>query len=108
MVGVCVGVLLLPWHSAPFRSGVVSEGKYAFLLGVIGLALYALAARRHLDVRWWRLASLPLALGCLALSVHALNRREALGAIVSAVSAIAWLVVSRAPAERTRSHSDPD
>jgi hypothetical protein len=97
MVGICVGVLLLPWHSAPFRSGVLSEGKYALLLGVIGLALYVLAATRHLDVRWWQLASLPLALGCLALSAHALNRHPALGAIISAVSAIAWLVVSRRP-----------
>jgi hypothetical protein len=98
MVGICVGVLLLPWHSAPFRSGVLSEGKYALLLGVIGLALYALAATRHLDVRWWRLTSVPLALGCLALSVHALNGRAAVGAIVTAVSAVAWLVVSRRPA----------
>jgi hypothetical protein len=94
MVGVCVGVLFLPWHHA-FRSGVLSEGKYALLLGVIGLALYTLAATHHLDVRWWRLASVPLALGCLALSAHALNGYGALGASVTAVSAVAWLVVSR-------------
>ena len=94
MVGVCVGALLLPWHRA-FRSGVLSEGKYALILGLLGLGLYALAATRHLEVWWWRLASVPLALGCLAFSVHALNGYAALGAIVTAVSSAAWLVVSR-------------
>jgi hypothetical protein len=98
MVGVCVGAVLLPWHSAPFRSGVVSDGKYALLMGVIGLALYALAARLHLRLTWWRIASIPLALGCLALAIYALNGHGTLGAIVTAVSAIAWLVVSRRPA----------
>lgn len=98
MVGVCMGVLLLPWHSAPFRSGVLSDGKYALLLGVIGLLLYGLAATRHLQIKWWRLASIPLALGCLAIAVHALNGHAALGAIVTALSAVAWLVLSRRPA----------
>jgi hypothetical protein len=98
MVGVCVGVVLLPWQSAPFRSGVLGDGKYALLLGAIGLALYALAATQRLHIRWWRLASVPLALGCLALALHALNGHGALGAIVTAMSAVAWLMVARRPA----------
>jgi hypothetical protein len=94
MVGVCVGGLLLPWHRA-FRSGFLSEGKYVLILGLIGLGLYALGAAGRLDFRWWRLVSVPLAIGCLALSVHALNGYAAFGATVTAVSSVAWLVASR-------------
>ena len=101
MAGVCVGVLFLPWHRA-FQSGVLSEGRYALLLAGIGLALYWLAATPLLDVRWWRAASLPLGLGCLALALHALDGYGALGAVVTGVSAVAWLVVSR---RRSAGHS---
>jgi hypothetical protein len=98
MVAVCIGALL-PWDQAA-RSGVLDNGKYALLLGVIGLALYALAAARHLDVRWWRVASVPLGLGCLALSAEALDGYGASGAIVTAAAAVAWLVVSSRVATR--------
>jgi hypothetical protein len=93
MVAVCVGALL-PWEKAG-RSGVLEGGLFALLLGSIGLAAYALATTEHLDFRWWRIASVPLALGCIALSVVALNGYAALGAIVTTVGAVGWLVVVR-------------
>lgn len=94
MVVVCVGALL-PWDRAA-QSGILVEGRYALLLGVIGLALYGLAAVQYLDRRWWRFSSVPLAVACLALSAAALDGYGALGAIVTAVAAVAWLVaVSR-------------
>jgi len=93
MFAVCVGALL-PWSRAP-RSGVVGEGKYALALALAGLLVYALAAARHLDLRWWRVASLPLALGCLSLSVIALDGYGALGAVFVAAASVAWLAVAR-------------
>jgi hypothetical protein len=77
------------------RSGILSEGKYALALALAGLLIYALAAARRLDLRWWRITSVPLAVGCLALAVHALNGYGALGAIVTAVAAVAWLIASQ-------------
>jgi hypothetical protein len=94
MLAVCLGVLLLPWGRAP-RSGVLGDGKYALVLAFAGLLLCALAAAERLDLRWWRVISVPLAVGCLALAVHALNRYGALGAIVTAVAAVAWLVTAQ-------------
>ena len=98
MVAVCVGAML-PWDQAA-RSGVLGAGRYALLLGVIGLALHALAGVRHLDGKWWRVVSVPLALGCLVLAAAALNGHGAFGAIVTAVAAVGWLAVSR----RTQHH----
>jgi hypothetical protein len=94
MLAVCLGVLLLPWSRAP-RSGVLGDGKYALALALVGLLLYALAAAERLDLRWWRVMSVPLAVGCLALAVLALDGYGALGAIVTAVAAVAWLVTAR-------------
>jgi hypothetical protein len=93
MFAICVGALL-PWGSEP-RSGILDEGKYALALALAGLVVYALSVAEHLDLRWWRLASVPLALGCLSLAVIALNGYGALGAIVAAVAAVAWLVGAR-------------
>jgi hypothetical protein len=93
MFAVCLGALL-PWGRAP-RSGVVGEGRYAFALALAGLLVYALAATRDLDPRWWRFASVPLALGCLSLAVIALNGYGALGALVAAVASVAWLAAAR-------------
>jgi hypothetical protein len=98
MFAVCVGALL-PWGREP-RSGILNEGKYALALALAGLVMYALAAAQHLDLRWWRLASVPLALGCLSLAVIALNGYGALGAIVAALAAVAWLVGARRTAYR--------
>jgi hypothetical protein len=67
MFAVCVGALL-PWDREP-RSGILSEGRYALALALAGLLIYELAAAQHLDLRWWRRASVPLALGCLSLAV---------------------------------------
>jgi hypothetical protein len=94
MFAICLGVLLLPWGREP-RSGILSEGKYALALALAGLLIYALAAARRLDLRWWRITSVPLAVGCLALAVHDLNGYGALGAIVTAVAAVAWLIASQ-------------
>jgi len=94
MVAICVGVLLLPWGRAP-RSGILDEGRYAFALALAGLVIYALVAAGRLDLRWWRIASVPLAVGCLALAVHALNGYGAFGAIVTAVAAAAWVTTSQ-------------
>jgi hypothetical protein len=74
-------------------------GKYALLLAAAGIILYALTTTRRLDLRWWRIISVPLAFGCLALAVAALTGYGALGAIVTAVAAVAWMAVARrAPA----------
>ena len=93
MLVVCIGALL-PW-TASGRAGILGEGKYALVLGGAGLTLYALARLRQLAVRWWRAASVPLAFGCLAVSAFALKGYGALGAIVTAMAAVAWLATSR-------------
>lgn len=93
MIAVCFGASL-PWDQAA-RSGILGDGKYPFLFGIIGLTLYALAAVGHLDIRWWRVLSVQLALGCLALAAIALDGYGALGAIVTAMAAVAWLVLAR-------------
>jgi hypothetical protein len=93
MFAICVGTLL-PWGTEP-RSGILGEGKYALALALVGLVFYALSAAGHLDPRWWRLASLPLAIGCLLLAVIALKGYGALGAIVAAAAAVAWLLAAR-------------
>jgi hypothetical protein len=93
MFAICVGALL-PWGREP-RSGILDEGKYALALALVGLVVYTLSAAQHLDLRWWRLASVPLALGCLSLAVIALNGYGAPGAIVAAVASAAWLVIAR-------------
>jgi hypothetical protein len=74
---------------------MVGEGRYAFALALAGLLVYALTAARRLDPRWWQLASVPLALGCLSLAVLALNGYGALGAIVAALASVAWLLTTR-------------
>jgi hypothetical protein len=94
MFAICMGVLLLPWGRAP-RSGILGEGKYALALALTGLLIYTLVASGRLALRWWRITSVPLALGCLALALHALNGYGALGAIVTAVAAVAWLTTSQ-------------
>src|SRR5262245_59875005 len=86
MLALWVGALL-PWGRGP-RSGVLDEGKYALALALVGLVVYALAAAHHIDLRWWRLASVPLALGCLSLAAIALNGYGALGAIIAAVASV--------------------
>jgi ABC-type Na+ efflux pump permease subunit len=93
MAVVCVGALL-PW-TEPGRSGILGDGRYALVLAAIGLTLYALAGMKRLDHRWWRVSSVPLTLGCLAVSAVALKGHGALGAIVTAVAAVAWLAISR-------------
>jgi hypothetical protein len=94
MFAICAGVLLLPWSKAP-RSGILGDGKYALALALAGLIIYALSAAGRLDFRWWRITSGPLAVGCLVLAILALNGYGALGAIVTAVAAVAWLIVSQ-------------
>ncbi|PWU21270.1 MAG: hypothetical protein C5B48_11500 [Candidatus Rokuibacteriota bacterium] len=93
MIAVCVGALL-PWGRAP-QSGIVDTGKYALVLALAGLAVYAFAAAHQLDLRWWRLASVPLALGCLWVGLIALNGYGALGPIVAASASVAWLLTAR-------------
>jgi len=95
MLAICVGAIL-PWSEAS-RSGILGLGKYALALAVAGLILYALTATGRLDPRWWRLISVPLALGCLALAIAALAGYGTLGAIVTAVSAVAWIAAPRRP-----------
>lgn len=97
MVLVCVGGLL-PWTEAG-RSGLLGDGRYALVLGVIGLMLRASSTTWHPGLLWWRLASLPLALACLGLAASALNGYGALGALVTAAAATAWLVSSWRVAE---------
>jgi hypothetical protein len=102
MFAVCVGVVLLPW-SKELRSGILGEGKYALALALAlalaGLLIYAVAASGRLDLRWWRLTSVPLAAGCLVLAVRALNGYGAPGAIVTAAAAVAWLIGSQRRAD---------
>ena len=89
---VCVGALL-PWGKES-RSGLLGGGAYALVLALAGLVVYGLCVAKHLDPRWWRLASVPLALGCLSFAVLALNGYGALGALVAAAASVAWLVVA--------------
>jgi hypothetical protein len=91
MIAVCVGVLLLPWSREP-RSGILGEGRYALALAVVGLLTYAVGNARHTDLRVWRTMSIPLAIGCLLIALHALNGYAALGALVTAIAALMWLV----------------
>jgi hypothetical protein len=101
VLAICVGALL-PWSRAP-RSGIMGLGKYALLLAAAGIILYALTTTRRLDLRWWPIISVPLAFGCLALAVAALTGYGALGAIVTAVAAVAWMAVARrAPATASK------
>jgi hypothetical protein len=93
MVAACFGVLL-PW-GRDFQSGLLGEGKYALALALVGFLLYALSAAELLALRWWRIVSVPLAIGCLAIAMDALNGYGSAGAIVTAVAAVAWLVASR-------------
>ena len=92
MLAVCVGALL-PWAREP-RSGILDGGKYALALALAGLIVHALSVAEHLGLRWWRLASMPLGLGCLSLAVIALNGYGASGAIVAALASVAWLTAA--------------
>jgi hypothetical protein len=95
MIAVCVGVLLLPWSREP-RSGILGEGRYALALALalalVGLLTYAVGSARRTDLRVWRTISIPLAIGCLLIALHALNGYGALGALVTAIAALMWLV----------------
>jgi hypothetical protein len=91
MIAVCVGVLLLPWSREP-RSGILGEGRYALALALVGLLTYAVGSARQTGLRVWRTMSIPLAIGCLLIALHALNGYGALGALVTAIAAVAWLV----------------
>jgi hypothetical protein len=91
MIAVCVGVVLLPWSRGP-RSGILGEGRYALALALVGLLIYAIESLRHTDLRVWRTMSVPLAIGCLLIAVAALNGYGALGVLVTAIAAVAWLV----------------
>ena len=88
--------VLLPWSREP-RSGLLGDGKYALTCAVAGLLIYALVAAGRVALYWWRIASVPLALACLALSTLALNGYGALGGIVTAAAAVAWLVAAQRP-----------
>jgi hypothetical protein len=91
MIAVCVGVLLLPWSREP-RSGILGEERYALALALVGLLTYAIGSVRNTDLRVWRAMSVPLAIGCLLIALHALNGYGALGALVTAIAALVWLV----------------
>ena len=91
MITVCAGVVLLPWSREP-RSGILGEGRYALALALLGLLIYAIESRRQTDLRVWRRMSVPLAIGCLLIALAALNGYGALGALVTAIAAVAWLV----------------
>jgi hypothetical protein len=71
MFAVCVGALLP--RSREAQSGILDEGKDAFALAVAGLLIYAISAAQHSD----------------------LSGYGALGAIVVALAAVAWLVAAR-------------
>lgn len=91
MIVVCLGVLFLPWSREP-RSGILGDGKYALAMAVVGLVIYAVGSVRHTDQRVWRILSVPLAIGCLLIALRALDGYGALGALVTAIAAVAWLV----------------
>jgi hypothetical protein len=73
-------------------AGAVGEGRYALALALLGLLIYAIESLRHADLRLWRTLSVPLAIGCLLVALVALNGYGALGAIVTAIAAVAWLL----------------
>lgn len=98
MLTICIAAIL-PWSKAP-RSGILEQGKYTLVLAVAGLILYAFTTMRRLDLRWWRITSVPLALGCLAFAVAALTGYGSLGAIITAVSAVAWIATGTPAAAR--------
>jgi len=54
--------------------------------------IYAIESLRQTDLRVWRRMSVPLAIGCLLIALAALNGYGALGALVTAIAAVAWLV----------------
>jgi hypothetical protein len=91
MIAVCVGVLLLPWSREP-RSGILGEGRYALALALVGLLTYAVGSARQTGLRVWRTMSIPLAIGCLLIALQALNGYGALGALVTAIASLVWLV----------------
>jgi hypothetical protein len=91
MIAVCLGVLFLPW-SREARSGILGEGRYALALALVGLVIYAVGSLRHTDLRVWRTMSVPLAIGCLLIALDAVNGYGALGALVTAIAAVAWLM----------------
>ena len=93
MIAVCVGVVFLPWSREP-RSGILGEGRYALALALLGLLIYAVESLRDTELRVWRRMSVPLAIGCLLIALAALNGYGALGALVSATAAVAWLVTA--------------
>lgn len=93
MIAVCVGVLFLPWSREP-RSGVLGEGRYALALALLGLLIYAIESPRQNKLPVWRTMSVPLAIGCLLIALTALNGYGALGAFVTAIAAVAWLVTA--------------
>src|SRR5262249_9889153 len=99
LFAICLGTVL-PWNREA-QSGVLSNGKYALAFALAGLVLYALASRRRVDLRWWRVVSALLAVGCLALAVDALRGYGALGAILTAIGAAAWLIALGGSAEPT-------
>jgi hypothetical protein len=70
----------------------LGEGRYALALALVGLLTYAVASVRNTDLRVWRAMSVPLAIGCLLIALHALNGYGALGALVTAIAALLWLV----------------
>jgi hypothetical protein len=54
--------------------------------------IYAIESLRGAGLRVWRTMSVPLAIGCLLIALAALNGYGALGALVTAIAAVAWLV----------------
>jgi hypothetical protein len=91
MIAVCVGVVFLPWTREP-RSGILGEGRFALALALVGLVIYAIESLRGSGLRVWRTMSVALAIGCLLIALAALNGYGALGALVTAIAAVAWLV----------------
>src|SRR5262245_38350083 len=73
---ICLGAVL-PWGGQA-QSGALSNGKYALAFALAGCVLYAFAAARKVDLRWWRVISLLLGVGCLAVAVEALRGYGAL------------------------------
>jgi hypothetical protein len=62
------------------------------VLALAGLLLYAIGTLRDHDLRVWRTMSVPLAIGCLLIALAALNGYGAIGALVTALAAVAWLM----------------